>query len=357
MAQSEVVKQEEIVGFRCLAAAEAIAEMALPRFRPRPPWLGPDLQTIRNSLMPTPRLPGHFTGTELQFPLAEKAAGALVGTLNTPIGGHSKPLVIVLHGLTGCQDSVHAVSTARHLLNLGYSVLRLNFRGSGPSAATSAGSYHAGLTQDLVDVVSGLPDAVSAKGVLLVGYSLGGNALLKFLAEGRALEAVLGAAAVSAPIDLKRCQLRMEAPRNRLYHRYLVRRMRRMAEAMSEHIPWLTPARVAAIESIYDFDNRIVARLHGFDNAEHYYREASAGPRASAIETPTLIVHADDDPWIPAEVYEATSWARGGPVHPVLTRGGGHVGFHGRGSAQTWHDRAVAAFFSWVTEKNMVTVH
>lgn len=355
MAQSDMDKQGAIVrdgrGFRCLTAAKAIADIGLPAFRPRPPWLGPDLQTMRNLLMPAPLLPSHFTARELRFPLADKTAGTLIGTLNVPIGGHAKPLVIVLHGLTGCQDSVHAVSTAHHLLNLGYSVLRLNFRGSGPSAATSAGPYHAGLTQDLVDVVSGLPGDVSNNGVFLVGYSLGGNALLKFLAEGRALETVLGAAAISAPIDLKRCQLRMEEPRNRLYHHYLVRRMRRMAEAMSEDISWLTPARIEAIKSIYDFDNRIVARLHGFDNADHYYREASAGPCASAIETPSLIIHADDDPWIPAEVYESAPWAAGRPAHPVLTRGGGHVGFHGRGSGHTWHDRAVAAFFSWIARK------
>lgn len=327
---------------RCPIRA-SVLEMP-PRFAPRPPWLGPDLQTLRNMLRPPrPRLE-RFAAERLELPLGDGSGDRLAALLQQPAERRA-PLVVVIHGLSGSEDSPYMQVTAEALLERGHPVLRLNLRGAGPSRPLCRWQYHAGRTADLRDAILALGPALAADGLFLVGYSLGGNLLLKFLAEhGRGLP-LRAAAAVSAPIDLAAAARRILMPRNRVYHWNLLRAMK--VEALTPAAE-LAPSERVAIEqarTIVEFDDRFVAPRNRFAGAADYYARNSAEQFLPAIAVPTLVVHALDDPWIPPSAYRRVRWADNRHLHRALSPGGGHVGFHGRGTRVPWHDRVIAEFF------------
>ena len=304
-------------------------------FRPRFPWFGPDLQTLRNFLArPRVDLPPAET---LRFPMGD--GDELVGALNRVPGGAAKPLVVLIHGLTGCSASAYMRASASAHLAAGADVLRLNLRGAGPS--TARGMYHAGRSEDFRRVVERLE---APNGIHAVGYSLGANMLLKFLSEGAGK--VIRAASVSAPIDLLETSKRIHAPRNRVYHDYLLRRMRADALRAGADLGPVSREIVAGVRTIWDYDDRIVAPRNGFAGVHDYYARCSARPRLKDIVVPTLLVHALDDPWIPGALYADYDWRTNPNLTPLLADGGGHVGFHGAGSRIAWHDRAIVRFFA-----------
>ena len=185
---------------------------------------------------------------------------------------------------------------------------------------------------------------LAANGVCVVGFSLGGNLLLKYLGEMGRRAPVLAAATVSAPIDLAATQRRLMERRNRLYHDFVLGGMRR--EAMA--IPGLaeeTRSLLPKIATVREFDERLTAPANGFAGADDYYERCKAVRFMPGITVPTLVIHARNDPWIPAEPYLRFDWSVNSRLLPVLPRAGGHVGFHGIGSWTPWHDRCIAAFF------------
>lgn len=314
-----------------------------PPFRERTPWWGPDLQTLRNLLLPRPR--EFIGGARLLLPMAD--GDRLAARLDRPTPSSQRPLVILVHGLTGTEKSVNIVNTARHLVREGWAVLRLNLRGSAVSRPTSKGRYHAGRTEDLAEALRQLPAALRASGLVLIGHSLGGNLILKFMGERASQKdwrnlPVLGAVAVSSPLDLAAASIRIQAPRNLLYHRYLLYALKREAVAPNSAITADQRAAIAAARSIYEFDDRFIAPCFGFRDADDYYAQSSARLYLPSVDRPTLLAHAMDDPWIPAESYAAIDWTRLACVETAFTPRGGHLGFHGQGSRIGWHDRVTA---------------
>ncbi|MGZ6186923.1 MAG: YheT family hydrolase [Candidatus Binataceae bacterium] len=267
----------------------------------------------------------------------------VLGVLNRQPG--PSPLVVLIHGLTGGEDSRNIVTSAGFYLRRGHNVLRLNLRGAGPSLAASRSQYHSGRSEDVRAAIAALPASLKHNGVLIVGVSLGGNVVLKYLAEG-ADHAVRAGASVCAPIDLKAAQQRIMAPRNALYHRHLLRAMKQGIRDAHPAVRDRYAPLLDGITSVYEYDDRIVADAHGFTGAEDYYARSSAGPLLGRISVPTLLVHAHNDPWVPAESYLGREWRQDGPLTLALAPDGGHVGFHARDDAQPWHDRVIAAFFA-----------
>lgn len=316
-----------------------------PEFRARAPWWGADLQTVRNTV--ARRLGAdrfELAGAALELPTTDGSGDLMIGALNEGRAEERRPLAVLVHGLTGCQDSGYMVASARHLTRLGHPVLRLNLRGAGPSAETCRERYHAGRGRDIADALRALPPELTREGVVLAGFSLGANILLNFLADDADGLPVRAAASVSAPIDLAASARRIMAPRNRIYHRYLLRRMRRdWADAA------MTDAERAAlreVRSMYEFDDRLVAPRNGFGTADRYYDECSARRVLDRIAVPTLLVHAADDPWIPVAAYRSHDWRRNEHLTLAIPRGGGHVGFHDRLGPPAWHDRRIGDYFA-----------
>ena len=318
-----------------------------PPFRARPPWLGGDLQTLRNLIAGGEADLASWPARRLELALGDGSGDRLSMALHQPPDRRKGPLVVLIHGLTGCEDSRHVRASARHLLENGHSVARLNLRGAGPSRPLCRSQYNAGSSADLRDALLSLRDqdrGVMRSGLVLVGYSLGANLLLKFLAEHGADFDVLAGVSVSAPIDLKAAQRRIMVPRNALYHRYLLTRMKRNALAGGAEAGDDFRRAVSAARSVYAFDDTVVAPAGGYAGADDYYAKCSALGFLKAISVPTLMIHALDDPWIPAAPYLAFDWRAAPRLFPLLPKSGGHVGFHGRGSKAAWHDRCIVKF-------------
>ncbi len=330
---------------RINVAGRVDAGGGLARFRDRAPWWGGDLQTVRNRFLARRRtLPSQTV--RLEFPMSDGSGDRLAGSLETPLHPlQGSPLMLLVHGLTGCEDSPYVRETARFHLERGRRVLRLNLRGAGPSRPVADGYYHAGCASDLQDVLDQLADEEARDGIFAVGFSLGGNILLNLLERERPGHRLVGAATISAPIEpLQACE-RIMAPRNALYHRFLLTNMKRdvlTSPALSDREKRI----IAAARSVYEFDDQWVAPRNGFADARDYYTRTAGARFVNGITVPTLMLHADNDPWIPARSYLELG-AR--PVHAVnivVASGGGHVGFHERGESDTWHDRMIEGFLT-----------
>ena len=314
-------------------------------FSPRFPWYGGDLQTVRNYLVP-PRKPlAAWSATRIELKCGDASGDRLLGALHLPGGSPRHPLVVLVHGLTGCEGSFYVIETARYLLSAGYPVFRLNLRGAGPSRATCAGHYSAASSGDLAAVIGQLAVLPPAScGVAIVGYSLGGSILLKYLAESTGAPRPVAAVAVSTPLDLAATARRMMSPRNTLYHRWLLARMKAEAQDGAAAV---SPAERQAIQgarTIFEYDDSFIAPRFGFHGAEANYAGCSATGNVSAIATPTLLVHARNDPWIPSAAYKALARATPSAVTLALVDGGGHVGFHGRDRETPWHNARLRTF-------------
>ena len=279
--------------------------------------------------------------------MADRSGDRLAGSLQGEERLAETPLVVLVHGLTGCEDSSYMLDSAGAFLEAGHPVLRLNLRGAGPSRPSCRLQYHAGRTEDLRDALNALDDLVAGalrRGLLLIGYSLGGNMLIKFLAEHGGDFPILGAVAVSVPIDLAAAQMRLMAPRNAVYHSYMLKRMKAEALDADGALSAEERSAIAAVESVRAFDEVFTAPRNGFRDVEDYYTRSSAQRYLTAVKAPTLIIMARNDPWIPIESYLAFDWRLTPAVRPILPKAGGHVGFHGRGSRLRWHDRCALAF-------------
>jgi uncharacterized protein len=310
----------------------------VPPFRERAPWFGADLQTLRNVLWGAlPDLPG---GERLLLEVT--GSERLAARLDRPAGPITRPLVVLVHGCAGSEASRNVVASARYLHSQGWPVLRLNLRGALPSLPTAPGHYHGGRTEDLADALRGLPPDLTRHGIIVVGHSLGGNLVLKFMGEGGHDLPVLAAVAVSAPIDLSATCARMLAPRNFIYQRYMLAAMKREALVPGAAVSASERAAITAARNVYEFDDRFIAPRFGYRDAEDYYESNAAKHFLAGISRPALIVHALDDPWIPGACYRAIDWKQLPLIEAALTPGGGHLGFHGQGSAIPWHDRATA---------------
>lgn len=257
-----------------------------------------------------------------------------------------KPVVVIVHGLTGCAGSSYVLRTARYFLSLGYNTVRLNLRGAGPARETCGGFYHAGRSDDIARALAGLrahDETLFRQGCVLIGYSLGGNMVLNAVADqGEATGPVVAAATVSTPIDLALTSDAFRRPRNRIYQNWLLKRMKQ--EVLGGRLTSTERSAVTTARNVFEFDDRFIGPHFGFGDAPTYYAQCSALRRLPEIAVPTLVVHAVDDPWVPVAPYLTTDWQSASSVTPVIVEGGGHVGFHETGHDIPWHDRKIATW-------------
>lgn len=318
----------------------------LPPFRPRFPWWSADLQTVANYLRPPRRDLSPHIAERLTVELRDGTGDRLVCTLDRPaVPRPGTPLTILVHGLTGSQESLYIHNMARRLLDAGERVLRLNLRGAGPSRATCGGQYYAGRSQDFRALLANLPAELMSEGARAVGYSLGGAMLLKYLGEEGGAAPLLAAATVCAPIDLSATCRRMLHPRNLIYHRHLLGLMKVEATAAGAEITAAEKSAIVGSRSVWQYDEVFIAPRHGFAGAEDYYERCKPVRFMGEIRVPTLVLGALDDPWIPGALYTSYDWKLNKMLTPLLPVQGGHVGFHGAGSRLPWSDLAVATFF------------
>ena len=238
----------------------------------------------------------------------------------------NKPIVVILHGLEGSIDSPYAKPLIKALDNAGYAVCFVHFRGCSGEVNRLARSYHSGDTEDLQAVVEYLISEYQQGVFAAIGFSLGGNALLKWMGEQADNALVKTAVAVSVPFQLADAGDRLEKSFSRIYQKHLVslcqQKYRQKFTSQSSPLE----VDVNTLNTFFRFDDQVTAPLNGFDGADDYYKKSSSRQFLKYIQKPTLILHAKDDPFmwtrsIPTEAELSQS------VQLELSNHGGHVGF------------------------------
>ena len=335
MSDRTAIKEERLKSETSAAAETIVAPTFSPEpFIPRRLLRNAHLQTITGNFLPrTDRLPA--------------AVAVLVGISDAPVSQiptrvlchchwqpadvrSSSPTAILLHGLEGSSGSQYIVGNANKLWHAGANVIRMNMRNCGGTEHLTPTLYHSGLSGDVAAVMNFFLQREALQSIALVGYSMGGNLVLKLAGElGREappqLRSVVG---VSPAIDLGPSAAALHRPQNRIYERRFLRALlKRFRRKVSLFPKVYDPNRADGIRSLRDFDHRITALYSGFASAEDYYHRAAAARVVSRIAVPTLIIHAKDDPFVTITPETVADIRANANIAFVQTRHGGHCAF------------------------------
>ena len=322
-----------------------------PSFTPRPfhpaPWArGPHLQTLLARTLRSGRGPA-YERERLETP-----DGDFLDLDWAPDPGPGAPVALVLHGLEGNAGRRYVRNVCRELLRRGVRPAALNFRGCSGEPNRTTRLYHSGLTDDPAWVLGLLRERHPDRPLGAMGFSLGGNVLLKLMGErsdgGRAL---LDATAVmSVPYDLAAgADLLEEGGMGRFYTWYFLRSLHRKVRLKEGDLaPLVDLEAVASARSIRAFDDRATAPIHGFRGAADYYAESSSAGFLDRVRVPTLLLHSMDDPFLPPDRVPLDPMRANPWLLPAVTERGGHVGFlEGTPAApRFWGDEESARFLA-----------
>ena len=259
------------------------------------------------------------------------------------------PTLIVVHGLEGSSGSQYVVGTANKAFAAGMNVVRMNMRNCGGTERLTPTLYHSGLSADIATVVGALVEQDGLSGIALAGYSMGGNLVLKCAGDWgeRAPAHVRAVCAVSPAIDLAPSADALHEPTNWIYEQKflwgLMRRYRRKARLFPERYSLTGLKRM---RSVRDFDEYITAPHSGFSGADDYYHRAASARVIERISLPTLIVHAEDDPFIRLLPETREKIVANPNIRFIETKHGGHCAFLAdpNGYDGRWAERKIVEF-------------
>lgn len=240
--------------------------------------------------------------------------------------------VVLVHGLEGCSESHYMHGIASKAYRAGLNVIRMNQRTCGGTEHLTPTLYNSSLSDDYKAVVAELANSDGIERIWLVGYSMGGNLVLKLAGEvGTALPALRGVLAVCPNIDPTECIAALERPSNRIYHDHFLKRLK--ARLMRKAI--LSPDRwdvglLDGMTTIREFDDRYTAPDGGYRSGAEYYDRAGARHVMAQIQIPTVIITAQDDPFIPYSMFLIPAIQHNPHITLVAPRYGGHCGFFQR---------------------------
>ncbi|MEP6742670.1 MAG: alpha/beta fold hydrolase [bacterium] len=240
------------------------------------------------------------------------------------------PTVIIWHGIEGSSASTYMLSTAQKSFSEGFNVIRMNLRTCGGTEHLTPTIYHGGLTDDLRAVVAELIEQDHLSRIFLVGFSLGGNLVLKLAGEygDNPPKEIICVCAVSPSIDLQASAELIRKRGNWLYEQDFVRRLKQRMRVKHKLFPERYDiTKLPAVHTLREFDDQFTAPAHGFNGADDYYYRASSIRVADRIRIPTLIVHAKDDPFIPFSPMCDPAITNNPYILLIATEHGGHVAF------------------------------
>ncbi len=271
-----------------------------------------------------------------------------------------RPTVLLLHGVGGSDASLYVVRAAVAFLEAGYHVVRLNLRGAGDSVRHVPSLYHMGLTSDVAAAITTVSADPRVGEIFVVGFSGGGNVMLKLAAEwGSAAPPEIAAiASLSAPLDLAAASENIAQPRSFAYHAHVLRGLHRGARGFLRHRGDRAPFSLrdlARARSIRRFDEYVTGPMHAFPSVDTYYRTASAGPVLSEVRVPSLVLHAKDDPMVPVGTVARALEGASSAIEVGMTDHGGHLGWivgdlAEQGWTRTWAIERTLEFFRRIAE-------
>ena len=259
----------------------------------------------------------------------------------------SGPIVAVFHGLEGSIHSPYALPMLKQIHDAGWRGVFMHFRGCSGEPNRLDRSYHSGDTGDIRFLLQTLAGRFPDTPIFAIGYSLGGNALLKYLGEAGKEAPLKAAVAISVPFLLDNGARRLNKGFSKIYQRHLISQLQEKVLSKFKNRPSpMSINHVTELNTFYEFDNNITAPLHGFQSADDYYSHSSSRQFLKNIRIPTLILHSKNDPFMTPDAI---------PGEPELSKEvilelslqGGHVGFiAGKvpGKAVYWLERRIPEF-------------
>jgi predicted alpha/beta-fold hydrolase len=278
---------------------------------PSTPWALRHRPTLRRETLELPD--GDVTAVDWMIPATELPKSA--------------PLLVILHGLEGSAQSSYAQMLMLGAYQRGWQSCVLNFRDCGDYRNRLPRRYHAGETNDIKYFLHSMKDEGFDGPVMAVGYSLGGNVLLKYLGETGVDTPLRAAAAVSVPFDLDKCSDALNTGFSKGYQRYLLKRMKSaVSRKFDQHTAAFDWSKAMNAVTFAEFDDAVTAPLHGFAGKDDYYDRCSSGQFLNEIQRPTLIIHSLDDPFMTPNVIPREEQI-GEHVSLEVSDAGGHVGY------------------------------
>jgi predicted alpha/beta-fold hydrolase len=333
------------------------------------PWMRPfvprrflsngHLQTIVGNLLPRTYSLPEPESQLIEVESASSARGASFVLCHchwqAPEVRSERLTMVIVHGLEGSSSSSYVLGNSAHAWTAGCNVVRMNMRSCGAGERLSPSIYHAGRSEDVAMVMAELARRHGIRSFALVGYSMGGNLVLKLAGElgcmpPAYLKAVVG---VSPLMDLVASSAALHEPQNLLYERRFLSELLRRFRHKVELYPDLYSAEgLDKIRTVRQFDEQVVARYGGFTSADDYYHSVASSNWVQDIAVPTLILHALDDPFIRMTAETRDKLLANRRVRLVETRHGGHCAFLSLepGDAGFWAERTLLDFLLTTVE-------
>ena len=307
----------------------------------RPLFRNPHLQTIAGHFWRRPDVTADFPMVRR---LIQTEPDVQVLLLSQRPRGKAKGEIVMVHGLEGSGGAGYMRGLSAAALSAGFAAHRFHMRTCGGTEHLCPTLYHAGLTSDLLAVLRQFRRE-GRDPALLVGFSLGGNVVLKLAGEleDAGPELIRGVVGVATPLDLAACARRMAQLDNRIYEARFVSRMRDRLCATGR----FQMRDFEGLRTVMAIDDRFTAPSFGFGDAANYYRTQSAIGYLAGIRVPALLIHAKDDTFIPFAMYESEAVRANPRIQLIATERGGHLGFVGRAPHRLWLDHAI---MDWIAE-------
>jgi len=260
---------------------------------------------------------------------------------------NSDTLVILLHGLEGSLDSNYMQGLFSHCHECGWQSVAFHFRGCSGEPNRLKRAYHSGETSDLDYLLTYLREHHQYNNIFVVGFSLGGNVLLKYLGEDEHTYKPDAAIAVSVPLKLNSVAKKLEKGFSQIYQHHLVSKLKNTIQLKSKLVNLdLDMHKIAKARTFREYDDWVTAPIHGFKNVDDYYQRSSSYQYLQAIKTPTLIVHACDDPFMSDDVFPNEE-DLSEKVRFEYSSAGGHVGFiSGKLLPKYWLETRIAKYIN-----------
>lgn len=243
------------------------------------------------------------------------------------VGEGKGPIILILHGFEGSIDSHYVKGLLQKIISHGWRAVFMHFRGCSGEPNRLARSYHSGETGDINIVAKALYEREPHTHFAAVGFSLGGNVLLKWLGETGETNPLKAAIAISVPFELHKTSHRIQKGFSKIYQWYFLKCLRKRLSLKFEQISrpeYLPP--LSRLHTLRDFDDKVTAPLHGFLNADEYYLTSSSRQFLKKITVPTLVLHAKDDPFMTQDIIPQEN-ELSQQVCLEVSEKGGHVGF------------------------------
>jgi len=301
---------------------------------------GPHAQTIVPSFLPARAVRGAVETMDVPV-----AAGTRVRIVVTRPPATPRGTLVALHGLSGSAESGYMRRTAAQAHARGWAVVRVNLRNCGGTEALAATFYNAGQSDDADVVLRAIEERGLPRPYALLGFSLGGNIALLYAGRSGSACRADAVCGVNPPVDLPVCIDAIERSGNALYHAYFTRslcaQLRRIRSVREVPGPVVTPGTIGGVRG---FDDLFTAPDAGYASAADYYRGASAAAVLAGVKRRSLILSAQDDPFVPVSMFDAHRLASGA-LRFALPRAGGHCGYWGALRPRFWAAEAALTFF------------